>query len=78
MRDYFPMVIPSNMTDDVAAQILGILNTNYLELDQMNGSGVFVLSRMVEPSCTPNCSFTTSGINFDTTSYKISFDFIYF
>jgi SET and MYND domain-containing protein len=66
------MVFPANMTDDTAAQLLAILNTNSLELDgQMtSGSGLFVLTRMLEASCLPNCSYTTHGDELWVTAIK--------
>jgi SET and MYND domain-containing protein len=66
------MVFPSNLDDETAAQLLAILNTNSLELDgQMtSGSGLFVLTRMFESSCLPNCSYATHGDELLVTAIK--------
>lgn len=72
LRDFFPMVFPPNLNDETAAQILAIMKTNALELDgQMtSGSGLFVLTRVLESSCLPNCSYTTHGDEVWVTAIK--------
>ena len=41
-RKAYPKVIPKSVTTEVAGQLLGIINTNQLELEELGGSGLFV------------------------------------
>lgn len=42
----------------LAARLLGALNTNSHELEEMGpGSGLFLLASLCEHSCLPNCAF---------------------
>ncbi|CAM9348795.1 unnamed protein product [Ectocarpus sp. 8 AP-2014] len=61
IRELIPGLFPDGMTDDHAARILGTLNTNSHELEQVEGSGLFLMACIMEHDCTPNCSFTTFG-----------------
>jgi hypothetical protein len=60
-RKSFPKAIPKTISHEVAGRLLGILNTNQLELEEYGGSGLFVATAIAEHSCDPNSSFTTSG-----------------
>jgi hypothetical protein len=60
-RKKFPTVIPAAVTDAAAGGLLGILNTNQVELESINGSGLFVQMAISEHNCSPNCSYTTSS-----------------
>ncbi|CAM9776345.1 unnamed protein product [Pylaiella littoralis] len=61
IRQSAPGLLPEGMSDDAAAKILGALNTNSHELEQVEGSGLFLLACIMEHDCAPNCSFTTFG-----------------
>ena len=41
-RKAYPKVIPKSVTDEQAGHLLGVLNTNQLELEELGGSGLFV------------------------------------
>ena len=41
-RKAFPKVIPKSISNEDAGRMLGILNTNQLELEEHGGSGLFV------------------------------------
>lgn len=41
-RKAYPKVIPKIVTDEDAGHMLGLLNTNQLELEELGGSGLFV------------------------------------
>lgn len=41
-RKAYPKVIPKSITNEEAGRLLGILNTNQLELEELGGSGLFV------------------------------------
>jgi hypothetical protein len=43
------------------ARLVGILNSNQMELGDIEGSGLFVATAICEHSCFPNCSFSTQG-----------------
>lgn len=60
IRESFSSLIPKSLSSKLAAKLLGILNTNQLELD-IGGSGLFPHTSIVQHSCCPNCSFTTNG-----------------
>jgi len=60
-RKKFPTVIPAAVTDAAAGGLLGILNTNQVELEGINGSGLFVQMAVAEHNCSPNCSYSTSN-----------------
>jgi SET and MYND domain-containing protein len=60
-RKSYPKVIPKYISDTDAGKLLGVLNTNQLELEEFGGSGLFVATAIAEHSCEPNSSFTTSG-----------------
>eukprot|EP00903_Cladosiphon_okamuranus_P011596 g10906.t1 len=61
VRRRLPGLFAKGMKDSDAARILGALNTNSHELEQVEGSGLFLLACIMEHDCTPNCSFTTFG-----------------
>ena len=60
-RKKHPKWLPKTMKDAQVANLLGILNTNQMELDELGGSGLFVVAAITEHNCSPNSSFTTSG-----------------
>eukprot|EP01041_Mallomonas_annulata_P001615 gene1615-3115_t len=60
-RSLYPDIIIPSITDDDAGMLLGILNTNEFELEDIQGTGLFVYTAIIQHSCAPNCSFTTSG-----------------
>lgn len=60
-RKKHPKWLPSELSDAHIASLLGILNTNQIELEDYGGSGLFVFAAIIEHNCRPNCSFTTSG-----------------
>ncbi|CAM9394007.1 unnamed protein product, partial [Phaeothamnion confervicola] len=60
-RARYPQLFPAALTDGMAVQFLGVLNCNSHELQELEGSGLFLLAAMMEHDCAPNCSFTTQG-----------------
>lgn len=60
-RERYPEAIPSTISNEVAARLLAILNTNQVELETICGSGLFVVTAILEHSCCPNCSFSTNN-----------------
>lgn len=64
LRRQAPEVFPDavlGFPDDHVAKLLGVLNTNSHELENLGGSGLFLSACRMEHSCAPNCSFTTLG-----------------
>ena len=59
IKAQFPSLLPKSIPIRDAAQMLAILNTNQLELE--NGSGLFPWTAILQHDCNPNCSFTTHG-----------------
>lgn len=54
-------LFPENVTNKEAASLLSVLNTNSHELEEIGGSGLFLLGCLMEHSCRPNCNFSTEG-----------------
>ena len=54
-------ILPGKVSDQDAATILGVLNTNSHELGEWGGSGLYMKALLMEHDCRPNCSFTTHG-----------------
>lgn len=54
-------VLPHNMSDAQVAKIVGILNANSHELENLGGSGVFLSASMMEHNCRANCNFSSLG-----------------
>jgi len=52
---------PFKVTPSQLGMFLGILNNNQIELEEYGGSGLFPATAIMEHSCEPNCSFSTSG-----------------
>lgn len=50
-RKAYPKVIPKSVTNDIAGRLLGLLNTNQLELEQLGGSGLFVGKLLMRSYC---------------------------
>lgn len=63
LRRQLPDIFPSGFADAQMATLIGVLNTNSHELENLGGSGLFLSACRMEHSCLPNCSFTT----FDST-----------
>ncbi|KAG6972765.1 hypothetical protein JG688_00003855 [Phytophthora aleatoria] len=63
LRRQLPDIFPAGFTDKQMAMLIGVLNTNSHELENLGGSGLFLLACRMEHNCMPNCSFTT----FDST-----------
>ncbi|KAE9027829.1 hypothetical protein PF011_g1847 [Phytophthora fragariae] len=63
LRRQLPDVFPAGFSDQQMATLIGVLNTNSHELENLGGSGLFLSACRMEHSCVPNCSFTT----FDST-----------
>lgn len=59
MRAQVPDVFPSGFSDNQMATLIGVLNTNSHELENLGGSGLFLSACRMEHNCSPNCSFTT-------------------
>jgi hypothetical protein len=53
--------LPHNLTDTQVALVLGILNTNSHELEQLGGSGLCLHAALMNHSCRANCNFSSSG-----------------
>ena len=60
IRSIHKTLIPKAITNEEVGRLLGILNTNQLELD-IGGSGLFPYTAIVQHSCDNNTSFTTYG-----------------
>mmetsp|Transcript_7503 Transcript_7503/g.11220 ORF Transcript_7503/g.11220 Transcript_7503/m.11220 type:complete len:461 (+) Transcript_7503:212-1594(+) len=65
-----PLLIPSNVDSILAAKVLAALNTNSHELEELGGSGLFLLACTMEHNCSPNCNFTTHGDTIWLTAIK--------
>ncbi|POM58046.1 LOW QUALITY PROTEIN: Hypothetical protein PHPALM_37362 [Phytophthora palmivora] len=63
LRRQLPDIFPAGFTDQQMATLIGVLNTNSHELENLGGSGLFLSACRMEHNCFPNCSFTT----FDST-----------
>ncbi|OWZ03704.1 hypothetical protein PHMEG_00024518 [Phytophthora megakarya] len=63
LRRQLPDIFPAGFTDQHMATLVGVLNTNSHELENLGGSGLFLSACRMEHNCLPNCSFTT----FDST-----------
>lgn len=68
IRTSYPKLIPKSIATNVAAKLLGVVNTNQLELEELGGSGLFVFTAILQHDCSPNCSFTTNGSQLFLTS----------
>ncbi|KAL4130544.1 hypothetical protein PRIC2_006540 [Phytophthora ramorum] len=63
LRRQLPDIFPTGFSDQQMATLIGVLNTNSHELENLGGSGLFLSACRMEHNCVPNCSFTT----FDST-----------
>lgn len=70
IRKRNPLVIPKSISNKRAAFLLGVINNNILELEEYGGSGLFLRTCIIQHSCAPNCSFTTSGSTLTMTAIK--------
>ncbi|KAG7396409.1 hypothetical protein PHYBOEH_002277 [Phytophthora boehmeriae] len=59
LRRQLPDIFPSGFSDQQMATLIGVLNTNSHELENLGGSGLFLSACRMEHNCAPNCSFTT-------------------
>lgn len=55
-----PSAIPEKLTTEFVARLVGVLNNNQMELEDIVGSGLFVGTAILEHNCRPNCSFSTN------------------
>lgn len=62
--------ISEDLTNREIAGILSALNTNSHELDDIGGSGLFLVACMMEHSCHPNCNFHTEGTTIKVTAME--------
>lgn len=69
-RSLYPKLIPKTISDSIVGKFLGILKTNQHELEDIEGSGLFVLAAIMEHNCNPNCSFTTHNNHMFVTAIK--------
>ena len=60
IRDQYPSLIPTHITDETAGRLIGILNTNQVELET-RGSALFPFTSILQHNCHFNCSFNTHG-----------------
>lgn len=61
LRAHAAAIFPNGFTDAQMATLIGVLNTNSHELENLGGSGLFLSACRMEHNCMPNCSFTTYG-----------------
>jgi hypothetical protein len=57
----WPDAFPAALSTEFIARLLGVLNNNQMELEDIVGAGLFVASAVLEHSCIPNCSYSTSN-----------------
>ncbi|KDO30484.1 hypothetical protein SPRG_04387 [Saprolegnia parasitica CBS 223.65] len=70
LRAQFPSVVPSCMTDDNVAHVIGVLNKHCHALEEINGSGLFLYVSKLPHACLPNCNITVSGTSMWVTAIK--------
>ena len=70
LRRKFPSLIPAAVSDNAAGALLGILNTNQVELEDIQGSGLFVGTAIAEHNCSPSCSYSTNKTKLYMTAIK--------
>lgn len=70
VHDLHPDLLPADMSIEEAARILAVLNTNSHQLEELDGSGLFLMACLVQHNCNPNCSFTTHGDHLWLTAIK--------
>ncbi|KAF0720358.1 Aste57867_369 [Aphanomyces stellatus] len=61
LREAHAGAIPSSLTDDHVAHLIGVLNKYSIPLEDIGGSGLFLYVSKLKHSCTPNANFTDSG-----------------
>lgn len=59
--DLLKHILPSELSNKELASVLSALNTNSHELEDIGGSGLFLLGCLMEHSCRPSCNFVTDG-----------------
>lgn len=69
-RNLFPAIIDSSITNEEAGHILSVLNTNQIELEEFQGSGLFLGTAILEHNCRPNCSYSTCDDHLYLTAIK--------
>jgi SET and MYND domain-containing protein len=69
-RNLFPTIIDKSISNEDAGHILTVLNTNQIELEEFQGSGLFIGTAILEHNCSPNCSFTTTNDHLYLTAIK--------
>lgn len=50
----------SVISDDELGRLLGVLNNNQLQLELLDGAGIFPYACILQHDCKPNCSFSSS------------------
>ncbi|TYZ59945.1 hypothetical protein PybrP1_002422 [[Pythium] brassicae (nom. inval.)] len=70
LRGQAPDAFPANVSDAQLATLIGVLNTNSHELENLGGSGLFLSACRMEHNCSPNCSFTTYNSQLWMTAIK--------
>lgn len=70
LREQAPEIFPDGFTDAQLATLIGVLNTNSHELENLGGSGLFLSACRMEHNCAPNCSFTTYDAQLWMTAIK--------
>lgn len=70
-RRRYPTMVPKSVTDAAAGALLGILNTNQVEVEsELCGSGLFVGTAVAEHDCSPNASYSTAGSELTMTAIR--------
>ncbi|KAF0697222.1 Aste57867_12078 [Aphanomyces stellatus] len=60
LRDVHPAVIPSGLSDDDVAHLIGVIHKCSIPLDEIDGTGLFLYVSQLQHSCIPNACFTDS------------------
>ncbi|ETV75870.1 hypothetical protein H257_09840 [Aphanomyces astaci] len=61
LRDAHPSAIPTSLTTDQVAHLIGVLHKHSIPLEDIGGSGLFFFVSKLKHSCTPNASYTDAG-----------------
>ncbi|KDO30478.1 hypothetical protein SPRG_04381 [Saprolegnia parasitica CBS 223.65] len=70
LRAEFPSVVPSFLTDDDVAHMIGVLHGHSHELEDIAGTGLFLDVARLEHRCIPNCNLSTDGTTIWVTAIK--------
>lgn len=69
-RELHRTCIPARISSEECGHLLGLLNTNQVELENLPGSGLFPTTAILEHCCAFNCSYTTEGNKLYMTATK--------